>query len=142
SAGVKKDGTTAVPAWFTTATDQRAIPFNPNAPAAGGPLTLTTGADTCPGGCDPAKRPIRPAMFCTDITDANTNKGDWQIIGGTGTPPDFVTGTWKSASSTVTCSDNGTVTTCTVATTVGIDPLVNVTHPSSPTVWNAGPDAD
>src|SRR2546423_1281051 len=35
SAGVKKNGS-GTPEWFTNALDQRAKPFNPNAPAAGG----------------------------------------------------------------------------------------------------------
>ncbi len=81
-------------------------------------------------------------MFCTDVTSANTNKGDWQIVGGTGHPPDFVSGTWKSATTTVTCSTQGGVYDCRSVTTVGTDPQSNVTHPQTPTVWNAGPNAE
>jgi hypothetical protein len=102
---------------------------------AGTPLALQTGASTCPGGCDPALRPVAPALFCTDITDANNNKGDWQIIGGTGTPPDFVSGTWKSATSSVNGSGVPT-------TTVDGDPTRNVTSTNSPVTWFAGPNAD
>jgi hypothetical protein len=34
------------------------------------------------------------------------------------------------------------VTTCVPSTTVGGDPLANVTHPANPVVWYAGPGAD
>ncbi len=136
SAGFKKDNVTSVLPYFLTASDQRAN--LPNNPSGGTALTLATGANTCPSGCDPSMRPVAPALFCTDITNVNTNKGDWQIIGGTGHPPEFVSGTWKAATSTVTCSDNGTVTTCAPVTTVGADPQANVTT-INPAVWNAGP---
>jgi uncharacterized repeat protein (TIGR01451 family) len=113
---------------------------NPVPAYPGGPnLPLLTGTHTCPGGCDPAQRPIAPALFCTDITDANTNRGDWQIVGGTngygGHPPDFVSGTWKSATSTVNASN-------VPSTTVDADPQKNVTKTSTPITWVAGPGAD
>jgi len=45
------------------------------------------------------ERPVFPALFCTDITVNHLdNSGDWQINGiGHAVPPDFVSGTWKSA---------------------------------------------
>jgi len=115
---------------------------NPASAPAGPPQVLTTGASTCPGGCDPSLRPVAPAMFCTDITAKNTNKGDWQIVGNTGIAPDFVSGSWKSASSTVACTDNGTTTTCTPSTTVGTDPQENVPVVTAPVTWYAGPNAE
>jgi uncharacterized repeat protein (TIGR01451 family) len=105
---------------------------NPVPAYTGGPnLPLATGADTCPGGCDPAFRPVRPSLFCTDITNANTNNGDWQIVGGTGQPPHFVSGTWKSATTVVDALGVPT-------TTVDADPQDNDANTA---LWKMGPDA-
>ncbi len=140
SAGKKADGSNASP-WFTT-------PNTPGTDCTLGvglctALPVNTGASSCPGGCDPSGRPVAPAMFCTDITSANTNKGDWQIAGGMGRGPDFVSGTWKSATTTVTCSTVSGVYDCRPVTTVGTDPQDNVTQPNkTPVGWNAGPNAE
>jgi hypothetical protein len=101
----------------------------------GNPITLLTGANTCPGGCDPAGRPVAPALFCTDITNANTNNGDWQIAGGMGQSPHFVSGTWKSATTTVNAQG-------VPSTTVDADPAKNITKTKNPVTWFAGPDAE
>ena len=100
-----------------------------------------TGANTCPGGCDPVRRPVAPALFCTDITDANTNKGDWQIVGGMGTRRTSCPGRGR-AHCRRWLDRQRWCATCTPETTVGADPLANVTHPADPVVWNAGPYAD
>jgi hypothetical protein len=134
SAGYDAAGNQVLP-YFTVAND-------PNSPPGGTWQAVQTGANTCPAGCDPSFRPVAPALFCTDITAKNTNKGDWQITGGMGHAPDFVSGTWKNATSAVACTDNGSVTTCTPTTTVGSDPLLNVTSIQNPTTWIAGPNAE
>src|SRR6185436_624434 len=96
---------------------------------------LQTGIRTCPDGCDSSHRPVAPALYCTDITYANNNHGDWQIAGGSGTPPDFVTGTWKSATTVVSAAGVPT-------TTVDNDPAKNITKTKNPVTWAAGPDAE
>src|SRR3954471_13702291 len=71
-------------------------------------------------------------MFCTDITNAPfSNAGDWQMqttFGGD--PPDFVSGSWKSATSLL----NKTVTPNTLTITTDADPAKNG--------FNLGPDAN
>ena len=88
-----------------------------------------TGATEAQGGVDTSFRPMFPAIFVTDLSVApgNTNElaGDWQY-GGTGQPPNFVSGTWKAAVRTVTGS--------TVTVTPDNDPPKND--------WNLGPGAD
>jgi hypothetical protein len=140
SAGTKADNVTPVSPWFGTANTH-----GTDCTLGVGlcqPLAINTGASTCPGGCDSAKRPVAPALFCTDITAQNSNKGDWQIVGGLGHAPDYVSGTWKGLAQPIACSDNGTTTTCTYGTASGADPLANVTHPAVPTVWIDGPNAE
>jgi hypothetical protein len=91
SAGILED-TTPVDRWCTSyGTDATGSKICLT--SAGANLPLTFGADSCPGGCDPAGRPVAPALYCTDITQTNTNQGDWQIQQGIGQKPDFVTGT-------------------------------------------------
>jgi PKD repeat protein len=67
-------------------------------PVAGSASPVRTGATEPQGGIDPAGRPISPSLFCTDITPPNdlSNAGDWQM-GGKGTGPDFVSGSWRAA---------------------------------------------
>ena len=101
--------------------------FRGGPPAAMASAPTSHGASTCPGGCDPALRPIAPTLFCTDISNANNNSGDWQL-GGTGFRPDFVSGTWKSATTVVNGSGVPT-------TTVDADPKVK-NH------WVLGPGFD
>ena len=73
-----------------------------------------TGATEAQGGTDPSNRPIFPALFCTDITGIHfqSTLGDWQQ-GGVGFGPEFVSGTWKSATKTINSTKSPTVTTIT-----------------------------
>jgi hypothetical protein len=66
-------------------------------PVAGSATNPDVGATEAQGGVDAFGRPLFPSLFCTDITNnANDTSGDWQQF-GTGIGPDFVSGTWKSA---------------------------------------------
>jgi hypothetical protein len=73
--------------------------FPAGTPVAASVNSPQVGATEAQGGTDPANRPVFPALFCTDITTNHlSNAGDWQINGaGHAVPPDFVSGTWKSA---------------------------------------------
>ena len=95
SLGLRMVGVTAYPVTPFVAT------FPAGTPVAASVSSPQVGATEAQGGTDPANRPVFPALFCTDITapaDHLSNAGDWQINGiGHGVPPDFVSGTWKSA---------------------------------------------
>ena len=80
-----------------------------------------TGLSEDQGGVDPAGRPIPPSLFCTDVTnDPKSTAGDWQL-GGKAIGPDFISGTWKSATVIV----DQTVTPTARVVTTDADPAKN-----------------
>jgi hypothetical protein len=109
----------------TTTTNYPITPMTADPDSATNPLV---GATEAQGGVDTSGRPMFPALFITDITgDPNSMAGDWQF-GGTGVPPNFVTGTWKGAIRLVDMTTN------TVTVTPDNDPPTNN--------WTLGPGAD
>jgi hypothetical protein len=75
------------------------------------PAVGTTALTGPQAGTDPVGRPLFPALFLTDVTNApNSMAGDWQF-NGTPIPPNAVFGTWKAAVRTVdTIKSTTTVT--------------------------------
>ncbi|HWX08940.1 MAG TPA: pilus assembly protein TadG-related protein [Gaiellaceae bacterium] len=89
--------------------------------AAYNPAVGTTDLTGDAAGVDPSNRPLFPALFMTDITNAPTSTaGDWQFY-GTAIPPDAVFGTWKAAVRTV----DKTVSPAAISSTPDADPARN-----------------
>ncbi len=76
---------------------------------------------------DPANsRPVRPALFVTDITyNPSSHAGDWQY-GGTAYSPNLIYGSWKGAVRNIDSTKNPVVVT--------VDPDVNPAQNN----WNLG----
>jgi len=103
--------------------DMEANPDSANNPGVGSQIQSGDQA-----GVDTSGRPMFPALFITDVTnDPSSLAGDWQF-GGTGIPPNFVSGTWKGAVRTVNKITNMTIT------VPDLDPF--------PNNWNLGPGSD
>lgn len=118
----------------TTTTNYPISPLTMDPDSAFNPAVGSTiPAPTPPGppndqsGTDTSDRPMFPAIFVTDTSNPNPLAGDWQY-GGTGTPPNFVSGTWKAAVKIVDHTKN------TVTVTPDMDPPVNN--------WILGPGSD
>jgi Flp pilus assembly protein TadG len=116
-----------------TASTSTSYPVSPLSSNPGKALYPAVGATALSGeqsGTDPVFRPMFPALFITDVTNASGSKaGDWQY-NGTPIPPDAVFGTWKAATKTIDKS----VTPNTVTVTPDADPTKNN--------WNLGPGSD
>jgi hypothetical protein len=115
----------------TTTTNYPITPMTADPDSATNPLVgsqFQNGGDQ--DGTDTSGRPMFPALFITDVTnDPNSLAGDWQF-GGTGTPPNFVSGTWKGAIRIV----DKTTSPSTITVTPDNDPPTNN--------WTLGPGAD
>jgi hypothetical protein len=106
-----------------TTNDYPVSPLNSNPGGVLNPQVGTTALTGDQAGTDVSGRPMFPALFITDLENANIFAGDWQF-GGTPIPPSAVFGTWKAAVRTVDARNS--------------PPTVTVTPDSNPSKnnWN------
>lgn len=118
----------------TTTTDYPITPTPASPTCVDQPLVGTTFNSGDQSGNDVAVdggRPLRPALFITDLTvyGMNSRKGDWQQ-GGSPVDPSRICGTWKSAVRTVDKTRSPEL----VTVTPDADPAKN----TSSTTWDLG----